>query len=157
MPNPSNGQDPQQTQANGGAQTFTQEQVNEIVQSRIADYVKNVNALTKRAEDAEKTLADLQAEVARRDANDARVALVSKVAAQTGLEPSIVASLSAEDEESLVNAATAIAQLVAREECDEVHDKPTPKPMYVPGFGYAPEPKLQQQSTDPLGDLMRSH
>lgn len=157
MPNPSNGQDPQQTQANGGAQTFTQEQVNEIVQSRIADYVKNVNALTKRAEDAEKTLADLQAEVARRDANDARVALVSKVAVQTGLDPSIVASLSAEDEESLVNAATAIAQLVAREEGDEGHDKPTPKPMYVPGFGYAPEPKLQQQSTDPLGDLMRSH
>ena len=157
MPNPSNGQDPQQTQVNGGAQTFTQEQVNEIVQSRIADYVKNVNALTKRAEDAEKTLADLQAEVARRDANDARVALVSKVAAQTGLDPSIVASLSAEDEESLVNAATAIAQLVARDEDDEGHDKPTPKPMYVPGFGYAPEPKLQQQSTDPLGDLMRSH
>lgn len=157
MPNPNSGQDPQ-PQAQGGAQTFTQEQVNEIVQSRIADYVKNVNALTKRAEDAEKTLADLQAEVAKRDANDARVALVSKVAAQTGLDPAIVASLSAEDEESLVQAATAIAQLVsANGEEQKGHEQPAPKPMYVPGFGYAPEPKLQQQPIDPLGDLMRSH
>lgn len=152
MPNDNGATKAQEPQGNG---LLTQQQVNEIVQGRIADYVKSVNELTKRAEAAEKSLAELQAQVAERDANDAHLALVSKVAAQTGLDPAIVASLAAEDEASLMTAAQAIASLVVKQD-DEAQQQPA-TPMYVPGFGYAPEPKLETPSNDPLGDFMRAH
>ncbi len=108
-----------------------------------AEKAKKLDELTAGEESLEDRIAKLEAENKRLHDEKERAALVAKVAAETGLSESIVATLAGTDEETLKEQAEAIAAL-----------KPKGAP-YVPEAGKFPADQGSAKSNaEKFGDVV---
>lgn len=107
-----------------------------------AEKAKKLDELTAGEESLEDRIAKLEAENKRLHDEKTRAALVAKVAEETGIAESIVATLNAADEDTLKSQAEAIAAL-----------KPAGAPM-VPEAGKFASEKADKSNGDVFAELV---
>ena len=165
MPNKNNDSNEETTEgaeptANDGAQTLTQEQIDNLINGRVAKYVSKVHELQKELDKLQGRYDKLDGEHNALTARVERERIVEEVAKETGVSRSIVETLSGDSKEALTVAAKAIADMVASASAassDEGKNEPntSSQAMYVPNLGYAPSKQESNANPDPVGQMLR--
>lgn len=160
--NNSNGEANEGTEptTNEGAQTLTQEQIDNLINGRVAKYVSKVHELQSELDKLQGKYDKLDGEHNALTARVERERIVEEVSKETGVSRSIVETLSGDTKEALTVAAKAIADMVASASAassDEGKNEQntSSQAMYVPNLGYAPSKQESNANPDPVGQMLR--